>query len=96
VNDLNKLLTTKEVIEILKITKSELFTVLRPVRSGGKTLPPIFTPESPINQIAKGRIFFTHKDIDRLYRYFKALKEYKAARAALRTHNAVSRNPFEG
>lgn len=76
--------TSKEVMSLLDINKSELQTVLRPVRSQGKLLPPIFIPESSLNKIVGNRIVFTQKDIVKLSRYFKALKEFKAAREALR------------
>ncbi len=66
----------------IEVTKNDLNTVLRAVRSSsGKTLAPIFTPET--KRLA-GNYIFTQRDYLKLIRYFRALKEYKAARGDLR------------
>lgn len=78
---------TREVLSLLNITKNDLYTIMRPVRSKGKILPPVFTPESQ-NKLTTNWIF-THRDIMKLRRYFKALKEYQAAREDLRKTSAA-------
>lgn len=77
--------TSGEVRDILKITKSQLQTLMRPVKSAGKMLPPVFVPESMLNKVVPNRVLFTQKDLIRLGRYFRAYKEFYAAKAALRT-----------
>lgn len=79
--------STKEVLKLLKIEKSDLYTILRPVRSKGELLPPIFKPEQSLTQFHVNQLVFTQRDILKMSRYFKALKEYKEAREELKKAN---------
>jgi hypothetical protein len=80
--DGNPWFSTRDVLKILNISKSDLYTIMRPVRSQGKILPPIFTPEVGVKLVSNW--VFTSRDIEKMRRYFDALKEYKTARGELK------------
>lgn len=76
------LYTSRQVVNLLGIKMNDLRTILRPIRSQGKILPPLFKPE--IQTKLTSNWIFTEQDVLKMKRYFDALKEYKLARNELK------------
>ena len=82
-SDLRTYFSTKEVTTLLKITKYDLYTIMRPIRTKGEELPPLFKPESEQFKGITHSWVFSQKDVVRLSAYFKVFKEYKIVESKL-------------
>lgn len=78
------LFSTEETLRLLNIPISDLDSVMIPkLKKNGKSVPALFVSEHFSNR-EPGEWVFTQRDLIKLSRYFKALKEYRFAKQILK------------